>query len=125
MRIGINSDRAVQVPILIIRAFTRLREMLATHEELKRKIEAMEEKYDEQFSVVFEAIKQLIDAKDKPKRKIGFEVKESAAAYSKRSKKKSAFRKKITKKIKLLSWTTREKEKVAPLLLGFRLIEVK
>jgi hypothetical protein len=90
MRIGINSDRAVQVPILIIRAFTRLREMLATHEELKRKIEAMESKYDEQFSVVFEAIRRLIDAKDKPKRKIGFEVKESAAAYSKKSNKKSA-----------------------------------
>ena len=70
-------------------AFTQLRQMLATHEELKRKIEAMERKYDEQFSVVFEAIKQLIDAKDKPKRKIGFEVKESAAAYSKKSKKKS------------------------------------
>jgi len=76
----LNSDRAIQVNILIIRAFTQLREMLATHEELKRKIEAMESKYDEQFGVVFEAIKQLIDTEDKPKRKIGFEVKESAAA---------------------------------------------
>jgi hypothetical protein len=86
----LNSDRAIQVNILITRAFTQLRRMLSTHEELKRKIESMEKKYDRQFRVVFEAIKQLIDAKDKPKRKIGFEVKEAAAAYSRRSKKKSA-----------------------------------
>ncbi|MFH1488873.1 MAG: ORF6N domain-containing protein, partial [Pseudomonadota bacterium] len=77
----LNSDRAIQVNILIMRAFTRLRRMLSTHEELKRKIEAMEGKYDRQFQVVFEAIKQLIDTKDKPKRKIGFEAKEPKAAY--------------------------------------------
>ena len=86
----LNSDRAIQVNVLIMRAFTRLRQMLSTHEELKRKIEAMERKYDRQFRVVFEAIKQLIDTKDKPQRKIGFEVKEAAAAYSKRSKRKKA-----------------------------------
>jgi hypothetical protein len=66
----LNSDRAIQVNILIMRAFTRLRQMLSTHEELRRKIEAMERKYDRQFRVVFEAIKQLIDTNDKPKRKI-------------------------------------------------------
>ena len=66
-----------------------MRQMLSTHEELKRKIEAMERKYDRQFQVVFEAIKQLIDTEDKPKRKIGFEVKEAAAGYSKRKKKKA------------------------------------
>ena len=86
----LNSDRAIQVNILIMRAFTRLRQMLSTHEELKRKIEAMERKYDRQFRVVFEAIKQLINTEKKPKRKIGFEVKEAAAAYSKRSKRKRA-----------------------------------
>ena len=86
----LNSDRAIQVNILIMRAFTRLRQMLSTHEELKRKIEAMERKYDQQFRVVFEAIKQLIDTKDKPKRKIGFEVKESVAVYRKRAKNKTA-----------------------------------
>ena len=86
----LNSDRAIQVNILIMRAFTRLRQMLSTHEELKRKIEAMERKYDRQFRVVFEAIKQLIDTKDKPQRKIGFEVKEAAATYSNRSKRKRA-----------------------------------
>ncbi len=71
-------------------AFTQLRQMLATHEELKRKIEAVERKYDEQFSVVFEAIKQLIDTEDKPKRKIGFQVRESGTAYSRKSKKKKS-----------------------------------
>jgi hypothetical protein len=86
----LNSDRAIQVNILIMRAFTRLRQMLSTHEELRGKIEAMERKYDREFRVVFEAIKQLIDTENKPKRKIGFEVKEAAAAYSKRSKRKRA-----------------------------------
>ncbi|MBW2000767.1 MAG: ORF6N domain-containing protein [Deltaproteobacteria bacterium] len=84
----LNSERAIEVNIAIMRAFMRLRQMLSTHEELKRKIEAMERKYDRQFRVVFEAIKQLIDTKDKPKKRIGFEVKEAAAAYSKRGKRK-------------------------------------
>ena len=77
----LRSKRAISVNIQIIRAFTQLRQMLSTHEELKRKIEAMERKYDHQFSVVFEAIKQLIDNESKPKKKIGFEVKESKAIY--------------------------------------------
>ena len=68
----LKSDRAIQVNIQIMRAFTQLREMLATHKDLKRKIEQMESKYDEQFRIVFEAIKQLIFTESKPKRKIGF-----------------------------------------------------
>jgi len=83
----LNSDRAIQVNIAIMRAFTRLRQMLSTHEELKRKIEAMERKYDGQFRVVFEAIKQLIETKDKPQRKIGFEIKEPKAKYKKKRRK--------------------------------------
>ena len=55
-----------------MRTFTKLRTMLLTHKDLKRKIEAMENKYDKQFSIVFEAIKQLLQEDDKPKRKIGF-----------------------------------------------------
>lgn len=86
----LNSDQAIEVNIAIMRAFIRLRQMLSSHEELKRKIEAMENKYDEQFGVVFEAIKQLIDVEDKPKRKIGFEVKEETAVYSQRGKTKTA-----------------------------------
>jgi len=68
----LNTDRAIQVNIEIIKAFVRLRKLLADHKDLQKKIDAMEEKYDEQFRVVFEAIKQLLKDDDKPKRKIGF-----------------------------------------------------
>lgn len=68
----LKSERAIQVNILIMRAFNSLRQMLATHEELKNKVEAMEAKYDKQFRIVFEAIKQLLETEKKPRRKIGF-----------------------------------------------------
>ena len=55
----LNSKRAIDVNIQIMRTFTRLREMLLTHEDLQRKIETMERKYDAQFKIVFDAIKQL------------------------------------------------------------------
>ena len=65
----LNSERAVQVNIQIMRAFTRLRRMLADNEDLRRRIEEMEAKYDEQFRLVFEAIKQLLSEEEKPTRK--------------------------------------------------------
>jgi len=68
----LNSKRAVQVNIAIIRAFVKLREMLATHKDLARKLEEMEKKYDAQFNVVFDAIRQLMTPPGKHKRKIGF-----------------------------------------------------
>jgi RNA processing factor Prp31 len=68
----LHSKRAIQVNIQIMRAFTQMRQFLATHEDLKSKIEDMESRYDEQFQVVFEAIKQLVEEEEKPKRKIGF-----------------------------------------------------
>ena len=68
----LNSKRAIQVNIQIMRTFTRLRSMLAGHKELEKKIEKMEEKYDEQFKIVFDAIKQLLREEEKPQRKIGF-----------------------------------------------------
>lgn len=71
-----------------MRAFTMLRSMLSTHEDLRRKIEAMERKYDHQFKVVFDAIKQLLEVESKPKRKIGFEVKEPKASYGKATRRK-------------------------------------
>jgi len=64
----LNSDRAIQVNIQIMRAFTQLRKLLSTHEELKQKIEGIEKKYDGQFKVVFDVIKQLLDEEDKPKK---------------------------------------------------------
>jgi len=83
----LKSDRAIQVNIQIIRTFTKLRSMLATHKDLKRKIEAMEKKYDKNFQIVFEAIKQLFDEEEKPKKKIGY-LKEKTKTYGKRTKKK-------------------------------------
>ena len=76
----LNSKRAILVNIQIMRAFTRLRKILATHEDLRRKIEDLESKfedrgreYDTQFKIVFDAIKALIEPPpEKPKRKIGF-----------------------------------------------------
>jgi len=68
----LNSKRAIQVNIQIMRTFTRLRQMLAGHKDLQKKIEAMEEKYDEQFKIVFEAIKQLLTEEEKPQKRIGF-----------------------------------------------------
>ncbi|MEW6068275.1 MAG: ORF6N domain-containing protein [Nitrospirota bacterium] len=68
----LNSERAIQVNIQIMRTFTKLREMLMTHKDLKRKIEEMEKKYDYQFKIVFDAIKQLLEPPKKPKKRIGF-----------------------------------------------------
>jgi len=77
----LRSKQAAQVNVAIMRTFMRLRRMLATNEDLKRKIEAMEANYDQQFQIVFEAIKQLLEIEDKPKRKIGFTLKEKMSAY--------------------------------------------
>ena len=84
----LNSEKAILVNIQIMRAFTRLREILGTHEELRRKIEPMEKKYDTQFNVVFEAIGQLKAPPVKPKRKIGFDLKDKPARYGKKGVRK-------------------------------------
>ena len=70
----LNSARAIQVNIQIIRTFTKLRELIATNRELREKIEKLESKYDQQFKIVFEAIKQLLTPPTKPSGKIGFTV---------------------------------------------------
>ncbi|HHT9108278.1 MAG TPA: ORF6N domain-containing protein [Candidatus Wunengus sp. YC63] len=69
----LNSKRAIQVNIQIMRAFIKLKEMLSTHKDLKQKIEEMEKKYDYQFKIVFDAIKQLLEPPEEPKGKIGFQ----------------------------------------------------
>ena len=68
----LNSKKAVQVNIQIIRTFIKLRELLLTNDELRRKIESIEKKYNQQFKAVFEVIKQLLMSPEKPKKKIGF-----------------------------------------------------
>ena len=68
----LNSERAVQVNIAIMRAFVRLRSILAEHKDLARKLEALEKKYDSQFRVVFNAIRELMTPTAPPRRRIGF-----------------------------------------------------
>ena len=69
----LGSPRAVQVNIAIMRAFVQLREMLVGNKALAEKLMDMEKKYDQQFGVVFEAIKQLMPNQEaKTPRKIGF-----------------------------------------------------
>jgi hypothetical protein len=69
----LNSKRAITVNIEIMRAFVRLRQILASHTDLARKLEALEKKYDAQFKIVFDAIRELMaPAEPKSKRKIGF-----------------------------------------------------
>jgi hypothetical protein len=69
----LNSKRAIQVNIEIMRAFVRLRQMLGSNAELARKLAALEKKYDAQFRVVFDAIRELMTPPaPKKKRSIGF-----------------------------------------------------
>jgi hypothetical protein len=68
----LRSRRAIQVNIEIMRAFIRLRQMLASHVELARKLDALEKKYDAQFKQVFEAIRQLMIPPEPKRRPIGF-----------------------------------------------------
>lgn len=69
----LNSERAIAVNIEIVRAFVRLRELLSTHADLARKLDALEKKYDSQFQVVFQAIRQLMTPPSTPKPgRIGF-----------------------------------------------------
>jgi len=77
----LNSERAIQVNIAIMRAFVRLRKILASHVELAHKLEALEKKYDSQFKVVFDAIRQLMAPKEAAKKRIGFQLKEKRAVY--------------------------------------------
>lgn len=68
----LHSARAIHVNILIMRTFTKIRQMLETHKELRQKIEELEKKYDHQFKIVFDALRELLEVPAKPKRRIGF-----------------------------------------------------
>ncbi len=72
----LRSKRAVQVNIAVMRAFVKLRELLATHKDLARKLDALEKKYDAQLQVVFGAIRKLMEPEELPPRQqIGFKAK--------------------------------------------------
>lgn len=70
----LNSERAIEVNIVIMRAFVRLREMMLSNDELNRKINALERKYDENFQTVFAALRALLAAPERPRRQIGFKT---------------------------------------------------
>jgi hypothetical protein len=68
----LNSDRAIQVNIAILRTFVKLRQLLLHHKELAEKIEKLEQKYDEQFELVFAALQEMIKEESQPRKRIGF-----------------------------------------------------
>lgn len=68
----LNSPVAVAMSVEIVRAFVRMREIVATHRDLARKLDTLERKYDSQFRAVFDAIRQLMAEEAKPRRRIGF-----------------------------------------------------
>jgi hypothetical protein len=85
----LRSDRAVQVNIAIMRVFVRLREMMATHKELASKLGELETRirdHDEKIVAIFEAIRRLLPAAERTRRKIGFEMKERSARYGRKAK---------------------------------------
>jgi hypothetical protein len=71
----LHSERAIHVNVEIMRTFVRLRAMLATHADLARKLAKLEKKYDAQFRVVFDAIRELMAPPTKTRRQIGFQPK--------------------------------------------------
>ena len=87
----LRSKRAIEVNIVIMRAFVGLRERFETHKELERRLGDLEQQlkgHDEQIHTIFEVIQQLLTPPEQPRKKIGFEVKEFKGRYSKRTRKK-------------------------------------
>ena len=76
----LNSERAIEVNITIMRAFVKLRSMLASHADLARRLEKLEQKYDDQLKEVFEAIREMMEPEPvPPARRIGFAGKQDRA----------------------------------------------
>jgi hypothetical protein len=86
----LRSKRAIRVNIEIMRAFVRLRQILASNKELAKRLDELEKKYDAQFSIVFEAIRELMSPPESepPKKRIGFVVEEPRVPYFKKQKKR-------------------------------------
>ena len=85
----LNTPRAIETSVFVVRAFVRLREMAATHREFARKLAELEQRFedhDKKIEVIFVAIRQLMAPPVKKNKKIGFEVKEGRAPYGKRAK---------------------------------------
>jgi len=82
----LRSQRAVQVNILIMRAFVKMRELLASHKDLARQLDALEKKYDKQFRVVFEAIRQLMEPPPAAKKEFGFQTTKKQSSEQRRTR---------------------------------------
>jgi len=85
----LNSERAIRVNIEIMRAFVRLRQIIASNKELAKRLDELEKKYDAQFKVVFDAIRELMKPPESKKRPIGFLVEEPKVPYLTKMKRKS------------------------------------
>lgn len=77
----LNSDRAIEVNIKIMRTFIKLRHMVSISEELKRELTDLRDQTDQRFNIVFEALDQILQIEEKPRKKIGFTVKEKMEEY--------------------------------------------
>ena len=77
----LKSEKAIQVNIQIMRAFTKMRQLVFDNADLRREVENLREDADGKFRIVFETLDQLLSVESKPKRKIGFMAKETQAGY--------------------------------------------
>ena len=84
----LRSAWAVEMSVFVVRAFVRLRQWPANYSELSQRLDEMEKKYDAQFKIVFDAIRQLMIPPAPKKKEIGFLVKEARAVYAARKRKK-------------------------------------
>ena len=85
----LKSEKAIQVNIQIMRAFTKMRQMVFDNADLRREIENLRGDVDGKFRIVFETLDQLLTVESRPKKKIGFMAKEKQAEYGKHSNRKN------------------------------------
>ena len=82
----LNSPRAVEMSVFVVRAFVRLRQAFATHAALSRHLAILEKKYDAQFKVIFDAIRALMAEPERKRKPIGFGAREREGVYSPRGR---------------------------------------
>ena len=85
----LNTSHAIKASIFVVRSFVKFRELLTTHKELARNLAELESRlqdHDEHIQIILEAIRQLMSPPERPRKKIGFEVREGRADYAKRTK---------------------------------------
>ncbi len=80
----LKSDRAVEVNIQIMRVFVKLRQIFLDNKDIRKELEELKQITDQRFQIVFETLDQLLSAEDRPKKKIGFTVKEKISKYGKK-----------------------------------------